>query len=443
MKRTILTGGLLVDPGTGTYGVRDVLISGGAFQAIAPSLAPFSQWKSGPGELAVVDVKGCYLFPGLVDIHTHLRVPGQEHKEDLRSGSRSAAAGGFSTVLAMPNTKPSLDRVSVIQDLKKRIEAESVVQVEIVGAVTEGQEGRKLTPLEDMHAEGVVAFSDDGMPVFDARLMRHAMQVVARLDCPIVNHCEDPSLAEGGVIQEGEVAKKLGLSGIPNAAEDVMVARDLCLAADTGAHLHLAHLSTAGSVAMVRAAKEMGVRVTTEVTPHHLLLTDQEVLRMGTHAKMNPPLRKDEDRAALQQALKDGTLDAIASDHAPHSAEEKARSLEDAPFGVIGFETTLAMTLSLVEKEVIGLLRAVELLTIGPARAMGLSVGTCVDNGRADVIVVDPDAVHTVDAGSFFSKARNCPFDGWETRGKNVMTFLRGERIYTDETFTRERVKEL
>lgn len=440
MKRSILKGGLLVDPGTGTYGVRDVLVEGEAVQAIAPSLAPYQQWKNEDSDLVVLDAKGCYLFPGLVDIHAHLRVPGQEHKEDLVSGTRSAAAGGFCTVLAMPNTSPCLDGVAVVRDLQERISSEAVVRVAIVGTVTQGQKGRTLAPIERMYAQGIVAFSDDGSPVSDARVMREAMKITAAIGCPIISHCEESTLAEGGVVQEGEVAERLGVPGIPHAAEEVMVARDLCLAADTGAHLHLAHLSTERSVAMIGAAKERGVHVTAEVTPHHLVLTDEEVLRKGANAKMNPPLRKQRDMESLRRALKDGSVDAIASDHAPHSPGEKALALDKAPFGVIGFETTLGVTLSLVEEGVIGLVRAVELLTVGPARVMGLQAGTCSKDRDADIIVVDPNAVYTVDSASFLSKARNCPFDGWKIKGKTVLTMVRGETVFMDRAFfsTRE-----
>ena len=435
-SQTLLTGGLVVDPGSGTYGVRDLLVSGGRVKALAPSLAPFDQWRQ-DGGLRVYDLKGCYVFPGLVDIHTHLRVPGDEHKEDLRSGTLAAAAGGFTTVAVMPNTRPSLDRVAVLRALKKRIAGEARVRVEMVAAVTYGRRGKRLTAMEQLKHEGAVAFSDDGAPVADARVMRQALRTAGDLGCPVISHCEDPGLAGKGVMHEGRVSSGLGVPGIPGSAEEVMVARDLCLARETGARLHLAHLSTAGSIDLVRNARERGVPVTAEVTPHHLLLTEEAVLRFGTNAKVNPPLRTEADCLALQAALRNGIVQAVASDHAPHHPEEKALSLAEAPFGVIGLETTLPLVMSLVRAGAIGLVRAVELLTVGPAGVLGLPRGRLGVNAEADVVVYDPGFSFAVDVGSFHSKARNCPFAGLRLEGKAVFTMVGGEGVWQEREFNR------
>jgi dihydroorotase len=436
----LFTNGFLVDPGTGTFGQRDLFVCEGRVRAIAPSLAPFQEWRQAEEPLWIYDLEGQYLFPGLVDIHTHLRVPGQEHKETLVSGTQAAAAGGFTSVLAMPNTNPCLDRKSVLRDLQGRIDREAVVRVYQVGAITRGQKGKSLAPLETLRREGAVAFSDDGLPVMDACLMRAAMQRALQLGCPIVSHAEDDRLARGGVVQEGKIAEQLGVKGIPHAAEDVMTARDLTLAGDTRAHLHLAHVSTATSLEMIRSAKDKGIHVTAEVTPHHLVLNENAVLELGSDAKMNPPLRTEKDQQALQAGLKDGTFDAVASDHAPHHPDEKALSLAEAPFGVIGLETTLPLVLSLVHQGLIGLERGVELLTTGPAKAMGLDAGTLGEGQDADLVVVALDRPFQVDVRAFRSKARNCPFDGWSLKGQVLLTMVGGQVVYEEQAFLQGRI---
>jgi dihydroorotase len=295
-----------------------------------------------------------------------------------------------------------------------------------------------LSPLATLRAEGVVAFSDDALPVMDASLMREAMQVASELGCPIISHCEDLNLSRGGAVDEGEVADRLNVKGIPHTAEDVMTARDITLATDTQAHLHLAHVSTARSMKMVRMAKDRGVHVTAEVTPHHLVLTSDAVLRLGANAKVNPPLRTSEDREALQAALKDGTVDAVATDHAPHDPEEKASPIQEAPFGIIGLETALPVVLSLVHRGVIGLDRAVQLLTIGPARSMGLPSGTLKKGQPADLVVVDLDGSFRVDVNRFRSKARNCPFDGWSLPGALLLTLVGGTVVFENKVLLQE-----
>ncbi|MEW6439709.1 MAG: dihydroorotase [bacterium] len=428
----LFTNGFLCDPASGIAGRRDLLVRDGRVQAVGHSLEPFSRWKRPASRLWIYDLDGLCLLPGLVDIHTHLRVPGQEHKETLLTGTQAAAAGGFTTILAMPNTRPCVDRVRVLRSLQGRIRREAVVRVLPVAAVTRGERGKRLAPIEELRAQGAVAFSDDGAPVADARLMREALKAVLPLGCPVISHCEDPALFSGGVVQEGPVAERLGLPGIPGAAEEVMVARDLCLAAETGARLHLAHLSTARSLCMVRLAKERGVAVTAEVTPHHFSLTEEAVFASGANAKMNPPLRPERDRQALIEGLRDGTVDAVASDHAPHHPEEKAQPLDRAPYGVIGLETTVPLVFSLVHLGTLPLERAVELLTIGPARVMGLAAGVLGEGRPADLVAVDREREYRVDVRSFRSKARNCPFDGRPVRGKVVLTMVGGRVVFEE-----------
>ncbi len=419
-----------MDPAAGIHGERDLLVSNGCIEMVAPSLKPFKKWKKGEEPLGVFDLKGYHVLPGLVDIHTHLRVPGQEHKEDLSSGSLAAAAGGFTTILAMPNTRPCLGSVSALRAFQRKAFREAVVRVLPVGAVTRGQKGRQLAPLQSLKEAGAVAFSDDGSPVMDARVAREAMGIVRELGCTIVSHCEDSALARHGSIHEGKVAARLGLQGVPAAAEEVMVARDICLASDTQARVHLAHVSTGKSIRMVRIAKEQGIPVTAEVSPHHLTLTEDAVLSMGANAKVNPPLRTKNDCEELRQGLRDGTVDGVASDHAPHHPDEKALPMGEAPFGVIGLESTLPVLLSLVKEGVISLERAVELLSIGPARVMGLARGSLREGSEADLVVVDRDRSFTLDVQTFRSKARNCPFDGWQLEGVPLLTMVGGQIVY-------------
>ncbi len=439
-RRILFTNGLLIDPGAGIFGQRDLLIVDGRVKAEAASLAPFVQWKQDGRDLFVYDLKGRHLFPGLVDIHVHLRVPGQEHKETIQSGTASAAAGGFTTVLAMPNTQPCIDNAATLRGLQKRLTSEAAVGVLPASAITLGQQGKELVDIEGLKQEGAVAFSDDGRSVMNARIMRAAMEETKRIGCPIISHCEDDDLARGGVIQEGKIAEKLGVNGIPHAAEEAMVARDICLASDTRAHLHLAHVSTEKSIAMVRIAKDKGLPVTAEVTPHHLTLTETAVLQLGTNAKVNPPLRTERDLTALQEGLKDGTVDAVASDHAPHHPSEKALSLPEAPFGLIGLESTLPVMLSLVHEGLLPLERVIELLTIGPAKALGLAAGTLMVGQAADLVVVDMESSYQVDAGAFSSKARNCPFDGWSLKGRALATIVGGKAVFEKDNFLQERV---
>ena len=366
---------------------------------------------------------------GLVDIHVHLRDPGYEYKEDIVSGTRSAAKGGFTSIACMPNTKPIIDNKSVVRYILEKAEKEGFARVFPIGSVTKGLQGDSLSEMGDLTEAGCVAFSDDGKPVSSSELMRCAFDYSKAFDAVIVTHAEDLDLVADGVMNEGFVSTELGLKGIPWVAEDAATARDVMLAEFTGARLHIAHVSTKGAVEILRAAKKRGVRVTGEATPHHFMLTDEAVRGYNTNAKMNPPLRSDEDVAAVREGLADGTLDAIATDHAPHHNDEKNVEFKVAMNGVVGLETALPLTLELVTDKVITLNRAIELLTVGPAKALDLPVGTLSVGALADVTIIDPDKEWTVVAADLVSKSKNTAFDGRQLKGAAVATILGGKLI--------------
>lgn len=418
----LLRGGRIVDPSQGLDQVADLLIEDGLVARIDESIDP------GPGT-EVVDVAGRVVTPGLIDIHVHLREPGQEYKETVESGLRSAAAGGFTAVACMANTAPVNDNRSVTELILKQAERHPYARVYPIGAISKGLAGEELAPVGEMKAAGIVALSDDGLPVMNAALMRRVLQFAQHFDLPVVQHAEDLDLTADGVMHEGEWSTRLGLPGIPGLAEDVMVARDLLLSADSGGRYHVAHLSTGRSLAMVREAKARGVRATCEVSPHHLLLSDRHVAETCFHtsAKMKPPLRSEADIEALRQGLVDGTIDAIASDHAPHHENEKDQQFSVAPFGIVGLETTVSLCLDrLVGGGLISLSRLIELLTIGPARVFSLPGGSLAPGRIADITLLDLDRQITVQPDRFRSLARNTPFEGWTLRGAAVGTLLGG-----------------
>jgi dihydroorotase len=361
-------------------------------------------------------------------MHVHLREPGQEWKETVESGTRAAAVGGFTGVACMPNTEPVHDTRSVTEYLVTRARSHGSVTVHPIGCVTKGQRGEELAEMHDMLEAGARAFSDDGRPIGSSLVMRRALEYSRIFDVPIIDHCEDSVLVDGGVANEGLVTTRLGLRGWPGIAEEIMVQRDLLLAEYTGGHVHIAHASTAGTIELVRQAKRRGVRVTCEVTPHHLVLTDEAIGDYDTNAKMNPPLRAAEDCRALVRGLADGTVDAIATDHAPHHVDEKCVEFALAPFGVVGLETAVAIVLDrLVHREEIPLARAIELLSSGPARILRLERGTLRAGCVADVTVLDLERTTTVRPEEFRSKGRNTPFGGWELRGAPVLTIVGGQ----------------
>jgi dihydroorotase len=427
--RLRLRAGRLLDPNSGFDGPADLVVEDGRIVGHSIDVG------TADGE-TVVDLRGLAVAPGFVDLHTHLREPGQEDKETIATGTRAAAAGGFTSVCAMPNTDPTIDTASDVAGVIEQARREASVHVLPLGTITKGQEGHELSEHADLVSAGAVALSDDGHPVRSSRLMRHALEYSRLVDRPIVDHCEDPQLAEGGVMHEGAVSAQLGLRGRPAASEEIAVARDLALARFTGGRLHLAHISTAGSVELVRRAKEDGLSITAEATPHHLTLTDELVaghegkLPFDTNTKVNPPLRSAEDVAAVVDGIADGTIDAIATDHAPHTLVDKQCEYDLAANGISGLETALGLCLRLVHSGRIGLLQLIERLTRGPARAFSLPYGSFIAGAPADVVIFDPAERWTVDPRCFASKGKNTPLAGWSLRGRVRATLVDGKLIY-------------
>jgi dihydroorotase len=413
----LIQGGRVIDPASKTDGVRDVLVRDGRIEAISEQ--PLR-----------VDAKGRWVVPGLIDLHVHLREPGEEGKETVLTGSRAAVAGGFTAVAAMPNTKMVNDRAPVTELIRRRAAEANLCRVYPVGAITKGLGGAELAEMGELVAAGCVAVTDDGRPVMSAGLMRRALQYARLFGIPVMVHEEDLTLSAGGAMNEGWTATRLGLLPIPPSAEIAMVARDLVLLEETGGRLHLAHISCEGSVRLVREAKRRGLPVTAEATPHHFILTDEVVAGYNTNAKMNPPLRSGTDVSAIREALADGTLDAIATDHAPHGTLEKDVEFDKAINGVVGLETALPLTLELVRAGILEPMRAIELFTSGPATAFGLPGGQLGVGSLADVTIIDPEVEWTVDATRFFSKSRNTPFHGRKVRGRATHTFVGGRLVF-------------
>lgn len=424
MSGLLLKGGRVVDPSQELDGRLDLLLSNGRVAALEPTIDP-------PPGTQVVDVSGLVVAPGFIDMHVHLREPGREDEETVASGTAAAAAGGFTGVACMPNTSPANDNRSVTEFILERAAEAGTVPVYPIGCVSAGRKGEELAEIGELVDGGCVAVSDDGYPVATAQLMRRALEYAGMFDIPVIDHCEERSLSAEAPMHEGTVSTALGLTGQPSAAEEIVVARDLILAELTGGRLHLAHVSTAGSLRRVREAKSQGVAVTCEVTPHHFTLTDEAVREFDTQTKMNPPLRSAAHRDALLEALADGTVDAIASDHAPHHADEKALEFDRAPFGILGLETAVALACDrLVQNGKIGVGRLVELLSTNPARILGLEAGTLKAGAPAHVTVIDLERRATVDAESFRSKSRNTPFHGWELKGWPVLTVVDGKVVW-------------
>ncbi len=423
----LIRGGRVIDPGR-FNGLADVLIENGKIVAVGPNVK-IPAGKSGAGP-TVVEATGKLVLPGFIDLHVHFREPGFEYKETIQTGTAAAAAGGFTSVCCMPNTNPVNDNQAVTEFILDQARATGSAHVFPVGAITKGSEGKELAEIGELRRSGCVAISDDGRPVMNSLVMRRAMEYALAFDLPVVDHCEDLHLSEGGCMNEGIVSTELGLPGIPAAAEDVQVARNVALAELTGARLHLAHVSTAGSVRMVREAKARGIRVTAEACPHHFSLTEEAVRGFDSHAKMNPPLRTKQDVQAIREGLRDGTIDVIATDHAPHAIQEKEQEFAAAPFGVVGLETALPLTLALVEEGVLPLERAIAALTTEPARVVGLKKGTLAPGADADVVVVDPEAQWVVEPARFRSKGRNTPFAGWKVKGQVALTILNGTIVF-------------
>ena len=424
----LLKGGRVIDPSRGLDQVADVLLQDGKIAGVAAGGTLGS-----PDGADVRPVAGRIVVPGLVDIHVHLREPGNEDEETIATGARAAAAGGFTAVCAMPNTDPVTDNQAAVGFVVRQSVRAGLARVHPIGAVSVGQKGEKLAEFGEMIGAGAVAVSDDGRPVASSHLMRTALEYARTFGIPVADHCEEPTLAAGGVMHEGLVASRLGLKGIPAAAEEIMVARDCLLAELTGGHVHLCHMSTRGSVEIIRRAKERGVSVTAEVTPHHLTLTDHACEGYDTHAKMNPPLREAADVAALRAGLKDGTIDCIASDHAPHAYDEKEAAFDDAPFGIVGLETAFAIAATeLVQGGVLTLPELVARMSTIPARIFRLptGAGTLAVGAPADVAVLDVEARWTVEPVAFHSKSRNTPFAGRALNGRAVLTVVAGKVVH-------------
>jgi len=425
--RLIIRNGRVVDPASGTDGVFDVLIEGSRITALGTAIVA--------AEAEAIDATGLVVAPGFIDMHVHLREPGQTHKETIASGARAAAAGGFTSICAMPNTSPANDNAGITRFILERAARQAVVNVFPIAALTVGLGGSELTDMAALAAAGAIAFSDDGQSIQNSGLMRRAMTAAREIDALITDHCEDAAWAGKGIMNEGPNAARFGLSGIPAAAEDIMVARDLILSEALRARIHIAHLSTRGAARLVREAKRRGVRVTAEATPHHLLLTDAELEPRDPNFKMNPPLREAADVEALLTAVRDGTIDVFATDHAPHAQTEKAAGIEAAPFGIVGLETAVSLLLDrLVHRGHLTLDRFVALWSTNPARILGLETkGRIAPGADADLTLLDLNRPIVVDSRSFRSQSRNTPFDGWTLKGAPVRTIVGGRLIPSEE----------
>ena len=441
MSKLLIRNGRILDPGRDVDLTGDVFIVDGKIAAFGPDLAA--------NGAEVIDATSLIVCPGFVDIHTHLRDPGQEYKESIQTGTQAAAHGGFTTVCCMPNTDPPIDTRATVEYVLRTASAADA-RVLPIGCVSQGRAGRELAELADLADAGCVAFSDDGSPIADGGLLRHALEYARISGRPIIDHCEDPSVSAGGVMHEGWVSTRLGLRGQPAAAEESSVARDIAIAAQTGAPLHIAHVSTRAAIEQIRAAKQRGLPITAEVTPHHLTLTHDvvafsangsgpgEALRYDTNAKVNPPLRSQDDVDACVEALRDGVIDAIATDHAPHADYEKACEFDEAAFGISGLETAFALCMTLVQSGRLDLPTLVSKLTAGPVRALGLErsvpgLGSLAEGAPGDVVLLDPDAEWTVEPERFASKGRNTPLAGRTLTGKVVATVYAGNVVWAEE----------
>ncbi len=417
--KLLIKNGHVIDPVNKVDGKLDILVSDGKIAKLGKSGSISADGAQ------MIDAAGNLVVPGLIDMHVHLREPGFEYKETIATGTAAAKAGGFTSVCCMPNTNPVNDNRSVSEFILSQAKNASA-RVHPIGAITKGSRGEELAEISELHTAGCPAVSDDGRPVMNASVMRRAMEYSKIFDMLLISHCEDTALSDKGVMNEGPVSTELGLRGIPRAAEEVMTGRDIALAELTGARLHIAHVSTTGSVRMVRNAKGRGIKVTAETCPHYFSLTEEAVRGYNTMAKMNPPLRSAEDVDAIKQGLRDGTIDVIATDHAPHAADEKSGEFDYAPFGIVGLETALGLALNLVGEGVLSLAEVIRKFSASPAAILKLDKGTLAVGADADITIIDPNKEWTVDASRFKSKSRNTPFNGWKLRGMAVQTIVGG-----------------
>ncbi|MGE0352996.1 MAG: dihydroorotase [Gemmatimonadales bacterium] len=427
MNTILIRGGRVIDPSQGLDQTADLLLQDGKIESVGQGLGT-------PEGAEVVDARGKVVAPGLIDLHVHFREPGQEDLETVATGAAAAVAGGFTSVCAMPNTDPVTDNQAAVGFIVRQSLRAGKARVYPIGAITLGQKGEKLAEFGEMVGAGAVAVSDDGKPVVSSHMMRTALEYARTFGIPVADHCEEPTLSAGGAMHEGIVSTRLGLKGIPSAAEEIMVARDIILAELTGGHVHLCHMSTRGSVELIRRAKDKGLRVTAEATPHHFSLTHERCEGYDTNAKMNPPLREAEDRDAIREALKDGTIDVIASDHAPHHYDAKEREFDDAPNGIIGLETAFGLAMThLVAPGLLTLPALIARMSTDPARIFHLSGGTLRKGAPADVVVLDPDLRWTVEPARMHSLSRNTPFAGLELQGRALVTVVRGQVVHRSE----------
>ena len=423
----LLRGGRVLDPSSHLDVIGDVLLRDGRIEHAGGPLGDVRR----DGDLVEVDCRGTIVSPGFVDVHCHLREPGREDVETIATGARAAAAGGFTAVCAMPNTTPVTDNQAAVGFIVRQAQLANAARVYPIGAISVGQKGEALAEFGEMIGAGAVAVSDDGKPVYSAQLMRTALEYARAFGVPVADHCEEPTLAHGGSMNEGVVSARLGLKGIPAEAEEIMAIRDILLARRTGGHVHLCHMSTRGSVELIRWGKDRGINVTAEVCPHHISLTEDAVEGYNTNAKMNPPLRTADDVAALQEAVKDGTIDLVATDHAPHHYDEKEREFADAPNGIVGLETALAVVVThLVASGIISYATLVDRMSCTPARTFHLPGGTLRKGSVADVTVFDPEARWIVDPSKFLTKGRNSPYTGRELVGRTACTVVGGRIVY-------------
>ena len=423
--KIVIKDGHIIDPSQGIDRVGDILIEDGKIKEITDQ---GTKVKNDP-EIRIINAQGMIIIPGLIDMHVHLREPGFEYKETIQTGTMAAVKGGFTTVCCMPNTFPVNDNASVTEFIKRKASQEGHCAVLPIGAITKGQKGQELAEIGTMRNEGCIAFSDDGQPVMNSLIMRRALEYSKSFDVPVISHSEDLTLSDDGVMNEGLISVTLGLKGIPPEAEQIMIFRDILLAELTGGRLHIAHVSTEGSVNLIRNAKNRGMNVTAETCPHYFSLTEDAVQGYNTNAKVNPPLRTARDIAAIKEGLKDGTIDVIATDHAPHHRDEKMRAFDMAPFGISGLETALGLSLRLVQEDILTLPQLIEKMTLNPAKIFRINKGTLRAGMDADILVVDEKKEYTVQTERFISKGKNTPFEGWELKGAPVLTMYKG-KIY-------------
>jgi dihydroorotase len=422
----LIKNGRLINPSENLDKVMDIFVEDGIIKEKAESIEKQAD--------TVIDATGCYVMPGLIDLHVHFRDPGLTYKEDIETGSKAAAKGGFTTVCCMPNTKPVVDNVETVKYIIEKGEKTGLTNVLPVGAVTKNMAGVEITDVEELKKAGICAISEDGKSVMNSGVYRKAMKNAAKANVPVLAHCEDINLVEGGVINLGDKSSELGVKGISNAVEDVIAMRDIMLAKETGATLHLCHCSTKDSVEMVKRAKEEGIKVTAEVCPHHFSMCSDDITSNDGNFKMNPPLRAREDMEALIKGLQDDIMDVISTDHAPHSAEEKAKDLEHAPFGIVGLETSVALTVTnLVKKGYLTPMQMAAKMSYNPAKVLGIPKGTLDEGKIADITIIDPDKEYTIDVNTFESKGKNTPFDGYKVSGEVEYTILNGKVVYSNK----------